>query len=146
VKKEKENGDRVRVWASIPQPMKELLAQRARDERNRESEIIVKAIAAYLTRDVTDESLLIAKMSEIIRVVQNMQTKLDTGQKLDLEFFQYFFMFAPDFPEDEQEKQRVYNKGASRTQSFLAGFRRREKQMPRLLEAIFGLMLEEEGE
>jgi hypothetical protein len=145
MKKEKENGARVRVWASIPQPVKELLAQRARDERNRESEIIAKAITLYLTKDVTDESLLIAKMSEIIRVVQNMQTKLDTGQKLDLEFFQYFFMFAPDFPGDEKEKQRVFNKGASRTQDFLSGFRQREKQMPRLLEAIFGMMLEEEA-
>ena len=146
MKKEKENGARVRVWASIPQPMKELLARRARDERNRESEIIAKAITMYLTKDVTDESLLIAKMSEIIRVVQNMNTKLDTGQKLDLEFFQYFFMFAPDFPGDEKEKQRVFNKGASRTQGFLSGFRQREKQMPRLLEAIFGMMLEEEKE
>ena len=146
MKKEKESGARVRVWASIPQPMKELLARRARDERNRESEIITKAITMYLTKDVTDESLLIAKMSEIIRVVQNMNTKLDTGQKLDLEFFQYFFMFAPDFPGDEKEKQRVFNKGAGRTQSFLSGFRQREKQMPRLLEAIFGMMLEEEKE
>jgi hypothetical protein len=146
MKKEKDNGTRVRVWASIPQPVKDLLAQRARDERNRESEIINKAITLYLTKDVTDESLLIAKMSEIVRVVQNLQTKLDTGQKLDLEFFQYFFMFAPDFPGDEKEKQRVFNKGASRTQSFLAGFRQREKQMPRLLEAIFGMMLEEEKE
>jgi hypothetical protein len=39
----------------------------------------------------------------------------------------------------------VFSKAASRTQSFLAGFRQREKQMPRLLEAIFGMMLEEEG-
>jgi hypothetical protein len=40
----------------------------------------------------------------------------------------------------------MFNKGASRTQNFLAGFRQREKQMPRLLEAIFGMMLEEEKE
>jgi hypothetical protein len=144
--KPKENGTKVRVWASVPQPVKELLSRRARDERNRESEIIAKAITMYLTKDVTDESLLIAKMSEIIRVVQNMDTKLDTGQKLDLEFYQYFFMFSPDFPNDEKEKQRVFNKGAGRTQSFLSGFRQREKQMPRLLEAIFGMMLEEEKE
>jgi hypothetical protein len=146
MKQEKEDKTKVRVWASIPRPVKELLAQRARDERNRESEIIAKAVIMYLTKDVTDESLLIAKMSEIIRVVQNMNTKLDTGQKLDLEFYQYFFMFSPDFPGDEKEKQRVFNKGASRTQSFLSGFRQREKQMPRLLEAIFGMMLEEEKE
>jgi hypothetical protein len=145
MKKTKEQGNKVRVWATIPQPVKELLAQRARDEHNRESEIIAKAITMYLTKDVTDESLLIAKMSEIVRVVQNLQTKLDTGQKLDLEFYQYFFMFAPDFPGDEKEKQRVFSKGASRTQNFLSGFRQREKQMPRLLEAIFGMMLEEES-
>jgi hypothetical protein len=145
MKKENGNGSRVRVWASIPQPVKEMLAQRARDERNRESEVVAKAIMMYLAKDVTDESLLIAKMSEIVRVVQNLQTKLDTGQKLDLEFYQYFFMFAPDFPGDEKEKQQVFGKAASRTQSFLAGFRQREKQMPRLLEAIFGMMLEEEG-
>ncbi|MDR1597264.1 MAG: hypothetical protein LBR99_06125, partial [Treponema sp.] len=76
MKKEKEDKAKVRVWASIPRPVKELLSQRARDEHNRESEIIAKAIAMYLTKDVTDESLLIAKMSEIIRVVQNMDTKL----------------------------------------------------------------------
>jgi hypothetical protein len=55
-------------------------------------------------------------------------------------------MFSPDFPGDEKEKQRVFNKGASRTQNFLSGFRQREKQMPRLLEAVFGMMLEEEKE
>jgi hypothetical protein len=38
----------------------------------------------------------------------------------------------------------VFNKGANRTQRFLSGFRQREKQMPRLLAAIFGMMLEEE--
>jgi hypothetical protein len=65
--------------------------------------------------------------------------------KLDLEFYQYSFMSAPDFPGDEKEKQWVFSKGASRTQNFLSGFRRREKQMPLLLEAIFGMMLEEEG-
>jgi hypothetical protein len=69
-------------------------------------------------------------MPEIIRVVQNMDAKLDTGRKLDLEFYQYFFMFSPGFPGDEKEKQRMFNKGASRTQSFLSGFRQREKQMP----------------
>jgi hypothetical protein len=79
MKKEKEDKTKVRVWASIPRPMKELLAQRARDEHNRESEIITKAVTMYLTKDVADESLLIAKMSEIIRVVGNMDAKLDTG-------------------------------------------------------------------
>jgi hypothetical protein len=145
MKKEKGKENKVRVWASIPRPVKELLSQRAREEHNRESEVITKAVTMYLTRDVTDESLLIAKMSEIVRTVQNMQTKLDTGQKLDLEFYLYFFMFAPDFPGDEKEKRQIFSKAAGRTQSFLAGFRQREKQMPRLLEAIFGMMLEEEG-
>jgi hypothetical protein len=57
----------------LTHPVKEMLAQRARDECNRESEVVAKAIAMYLTRNVTDKSLLIAKMSEIVRVVQNLQ-------------------------------------------------------------------------
>jgi hypothetical protein len=44
-------------------------------------------------------------------------------RKLDLEFYQYFFMSAPDLPGDEKEKHRVFNKGASKTQNFLSGFR-----------------------
>jgi hypothetical protein len=133
------------LYSFLNDMRREAGTEKEKENRNQGQgvEIIVKAIVAYLTRDVTDESLLIAKMSEIIRVVQNMSVKLDAGQKL---VFQYFFLFAPDFPADEQEKQRMYNKGASRTQSFLAGFRQREKQMPRLLEAIFGMMLEEEKE
>ena len=108
------------------------------------SEIITKALTMYLTKDVTDENLLIAKMSEVIRSVQNVSKRLEVGQKLDLEWLQYFFLFSPDLPKDEKERNLVHQRAAKRTGEFLLSFRRRMKMMPQFLESIFGTMLEED--
>jgi hypothetical protein len=135
---------KVRIWAYTTPSMKELLEQRAKEERNSESEIVTKALIMYLTKDVTDESELIAKMSEVIRVVQNLSKRLEVGQKLDLEWLQYFFLYSPELPKDEKERNLVHKRAAKRTGDFLLSFRQRMKMMPRFLESIFGMMLEED--
>jgi hypothetical protein len=135
---------KIRIWAYITPSVKEILAQRARDEHNSESETVTKALTMYLTRDVTDESELVAKMSEIIRQTVKMRTMLEAGQKLDLEWYQYFFMFTPELPANEKERKILLEKAAKRTHDFLANFRRRIKMLPHFLETIFGSMLEED--
>lgn len=135
---------KIRAWAYISPQIKDLLTQRSKDEHNSESEIITKALTMYLTKDVTDESELIAKMTEIIRVIQNLETTLEVGQKLDLEWLQYSLMFTPELPKDEKEQKLVLERAAKRTEQFLLSFRQRVKLMPRFLEGIFGVLLEEE--
>jgi hypothetical protein len=144
MKQETLSTKKIRTWAYISPTIKEILTQRAHDEHNSESEIITKALTMYLTKDVTDESELIAKMSEIIRVVENNTTKIDLGQKLGLEFLQYYIMTAPELPKDEKEAKWLQERAAKRTQKFLLSFRRRLKLMPSLLETILGNMLEED--
>jgi len=144
--KPEENRKKVRIWAYTTSAMKELLEQRAKDEGNSESEIVAKALIMYLTKDITDESELIAKMSEVIRVVENLSKRVEVGQKLDLEWYQYFFAFSPELPKDEKERNLVQERAAKRTGEFLLSFRRRMKLMPQFLESIFGMMLEEEAE
>jgi hypothetical protein len=144
MKKESNETKKVRTWAYINPAIKELLVQRANDERNSESEIITKALTLYLTKDVTDESELIAKMSEIIRVVQNLAARIEVSQKLDLEWYHYSLMFTPELPRDGKEKNIIQERAAKRAGEFLLSFRHRMKMMPQFLESIFGVMLEEE--
>jgi carboxylesterase type B len=141
---ENDRRKKIRSWTYIPPSLKELLTQRAKDEHNSESEIIEKALTMYLTKDVTDESLLIAKMTEIIRQLRYLDRKVDVGQKLQADWYQYFFLFSPELPHDEQERKARLRRAGERTQDFLSSFKRRISRMPALIEAIFGDMLEEE--
>jgi predicted DNA-binding protein (UPF0278 family) len=134
----------IRAWAYISPAIKKLLIQRAADENNSESFIITKALTMYLMKDTTNENELIAKMSEIIRVMQNLSDKIEVGQKLNLEWIQTSFMFTPELSEDKAEQKKVYELAAKRMEKFLSSFRRREKMLPQFLEGIFGGMLEEE--
>jgi hypothetical protein len=138
------HAKKVRVWGYVSPEVEELIAQRAKDEGNAKSDIVAKALAMYLTKDITDESLLIAKMSEIARVIQNLSTRLEAGQKLDLEWYHYNFMFLPELPKDEKEQNLIQRRAAKRAGDFLLAFRRRMKMTPQFLETIFGVMLEED--
>ena len=47
--------------------IRKLLSQRARDEGISSNAVIQKAVSLYLTKDTMDESLLIAKMTDVDR-------------------------------------------------------------------------------
>jgi hypothetical protein len=144
MKNDKGNTKKVRAWGYVSAELEALIIQRAKDENSTKSAIVAKALALYLTKDITDESLLIAKMSETARAVQNLAARLEVSQKLDLEWYHYNFMFMPELPKDGKERQLVQQRAAKRAGDFLLAFRRRVKLMPQFLEAIFGMMLEED--
>jgi hypothetical protein len=144
MKNGKDTAGKKRVWVYAGEELYELLENRARDEHATKADIISKALTMYLTKDITDESLLIAKMSEIIRVVGNLATRLEVSQKLDLEWQHYTLMFTPELPNDETERNLVQERAAKRAGDFLLAFRRRMKMTPKFLETIFGVMLEED--
>jgi hypothetical protein len=151
MKHDKGGGNKVRLWAYVNAELEELVTQRAKDENITKSDMVTKALTLYLTRDITDESLLLAKVGEVARVVQNLSTRLEAGQKLDLEWYHYNLMFTPELPKDEKEQNLIQQRAAKRASEFLLAFRRRVKMMPQFLETIFGVMLEgddtgEEGE
>jgi hypothetical protein len=142
MKRDTSNGKKVRIWAYVSPELEELAVQRAKDEGAAKSDIVTKALTLYLTKDIADESLLIAKIGEVARVVQNLSVRLEAGQKLDLEWYHYNFMFTPELPGDEQERNLIRQRAAKRAGDFLLAFRRRMKMTPQFLETIFGTMLE----
>jgi hypothetical protein len=144
MKNDTNDTKKIRSWAYISPLIKEMLMQRAKDERSSESELITKAVTMYLMKDVTDESELISKMSEVIRVMENLALKIEVGTQLQIEWIQTFFMYTPDLPNDKAGLNKKYEIAAKRTEHFLATFRNRKKMMPQFLEGIFGAMLEEE--
>jgi hypothetical protein len=88
MKKDQSDKKRIKVSARFDPHMKEVLTQRAKDEGPTENAVITKAVTAYLTKDVVEESLLIAKMSEIIRLTLKLTKAVEVKQKLDLDFMQ----------------------------------------------------------
>jgi hypothetical protein len=142
--REKTTLGKKQLLLRTPAPLMDRLAVRAQEEGLSKNELATKALQLYLTKDITDESLFIAKLSELQRIVQILDKKIDTAQKLQIEWFQYFFLFQPDEPQDEGERRRLVQKAAERTEELLANFRRRLPHLPAFLEALLSDYLEEE--
>ena len=123
--------------------MKNLLSQRAKDEGISSNAVIQKAISLYLTKDTMDESLVIAKMTDVQRQIARLKHEIDVKQKLDLEWYQYFFLFAPPIPQEEVGLRM--QKANRDVQAFLQNFKHRAASIKPLIETIFGDMLEEEA-
>ena len=119
------------------------LERRARDEAVSKNEVVNKALTLYLTKDITDESLLIAKMSEMQRLIQLLDRRLDVFQKLELEWFQNCFMWTSAV--NEKELPLLRENAAEKMIGFLADFRAKLPEAPALLEALLGDMLEEKA-
>ena len=94
---EHENEDLLseQIHIRVTKKIKALMNQKAYDEGISVNAIAQKAVALYLTKDTMDESLLIAKMSDIQRQIARIIHEINLKQKLDLEWYQYFFLFAP---------------------------------------------------
>lgn len=123
--------------------MRKLLFQKAKDEGISSNAVIQKALSLYLTKDTMDESLLIAKMTDIQRQIARLKHEFEVKQKLDLEWYQYFFLFAPPIPQEEVALRM--QKANKDVQAFLQNFKHRAASIKPLIETIFGDMLEEEA-
>lgn len=123
--------------------MRKLLFQKAKDEGISSNAVIQKALSLYLTKDTMDESLLIAKMTDVQRQIARLKHEFDVKQKLDLEWYQYFFLFAPPIPQKEVALRM--QKANNDVQAFLQNFKHRAASIKPLIETIFGDMLEEEA-
>jgi hypothetical protein len=128
----------------MPQRINELLRQRALEEKSSESALICKAVTLYLTKDIEDESLLIAKMTELQRQTGFIEKKLDLGQKLEMQWMQFLLCFQNELPSDQKNRLLLLRRANERFNQFLAMFRDRAKSIPSMLESVLADMLEEE--
>jgi uncharacterized protein (DUF1778 family) len=144
MKKNEKREPKNRLWARVPTALMDTLEQQAKADGISRNEVVNKALTLYLTRDISDESLLIAKMSETQRIIQLLDRKIDLAQKLQLEWYQYFFMRQPDMPSDAGEASLLYKKASEKTNAFLSQFRKRLPLLPAFLEALLADMLEEQ--
>jgi hypothetical protein len=131
-----------RLQIYIDPHLRELLAQRSRDENLSESRLAVKALSLYLTKDIEDESLLIAKMTELERQVSFIEKKIDLSQKKDIQWEQFLLTMQPELPEDAAARQLKIKQTSRRYLQFLTSFRERSKALPSMLESILGDMAE----
>lgn len=143
-KENKQNTRDKQFHVRINSSTKDLLEQRAKDEHISQGDVLNKALVMYLTKDIMDESLLIAKMTEILRQVGYIQKRIEIQEKLTLEFYQYFFLFSPTLPSDKNELAALSSKANSDVQQFLFKFKKRVEKIKPLIETIFGDMLEED--
>ena len=141
---EHENEDLLseQIHIRVTKKIKALMNQKAYDEGISVNALAQKAVALYLTKDTMDESLLIAKMSDIQRQIARIIHEINLKQKLDLEWYQYFFLFAPPIPPDEVGVR--LQKANKDVQAFLQNFKHRAASIKPLMETVFGDMLEED--
>jgi hypothetical protein len=126
--------------------LKELLSQRAREEKIHQSQIIIKALILYLTKDINDESLLIAKLTELQRQVEYIEKKVDIGQKKDIQWEQFLLTFQPELPSETASRDLRIKRASQRYLQFLTQFRDRSKALPSMLESVLGDLKEEPKE
>jgi hypothetical protein len=121
------------------------LEERARACGLSKNELINEALALYLTQDLTDESLMIAKETETQRVLGLLEKKLDLFMKLTLDWNQHLLSLLPEAPADARTRAALAKRAAERNDEFLRGFQRRLPRLPALLEALLADFLETEG-
>ncbi len=124
---------------------KKLLSQRAVDEGISMNEVLNKAAVMYLTKDTTETSLLIAKLSDIQNSLGKMRRRDDLREKFELDVYQFLFTVMPEIPEESKAGIAVLERGKQRFGSFLKGFRNRVRLLKPVMETVFGDMLEEEA-
>jgi hypothetical protein len=122
--------------------IKKQIKRYAQDENISENAVIQLSLQKFFTSDVSDESLLIAKMTRLDGVLNKLNNKSDLFHKLLLDFFQYNFLFFPSLPEDTKQLKIKYSAAAKSFRQFMAMFRKRLKAMPSLEETIYGDLLE----
>jgi hypothetical protein len=137
--------EKKRLVLRIPASLMDLLVRRSRDEGISRNELVINILALYFEKDITDESLLIAKLSDLQRSVQLLDRKVDVAQKLQLEWFQHYFLSAPPLPSNDKEAALLFRAAAERTDAFLSNFRRRLPKLPALLESLLADFLEEDA-
>lgn len=124
--------------------IKELISQRAADDGISMNEVLNKAAVMYLTRDTAEESLLIAKLSDIQNSLGKMRRRDDLREKFELDVYQFLFTVMPELPEESRTGIAVLERGKQRFESFLKGFRHRVRVLKPVMETVFGDMLEED--
>ena len=125
--------------------VRELLSQRAVDDGISMNEVMNKAAVMYLTKDKMEESLLIAKLSDIQNLLGRMKRRDDLREKFELDVYQFLFTVMPELPEESRAGVAVLERGKQRFESFLKGFRRRVCALKPVMETVFGDMLEEDA-
>ena len=125
--------------------VRELLSQRAADDGISMNEVMNKAVVMYLTKDTTEESLLIAKLSDIQNSLGRMKRRDDLREKFELDVYQFLFTVSPELPEESKAGIAVLERGKRRFEGFLKGFRHRVSILKPVMETVFGDMLEEDA-
>jgi hypothetical protein len=128
----------------MEESLKDLIEQRARDEHLTGTKLALKAITLYLTKDIEDESLVIAKMTELQRQVGYLEKKIDIAQKKDIQWEQFLLTLQPELPQDPATRDVKIKRASQRYLQFLTQFRDRSKALPSMLESVLGDMRERE--
>jgi hypothetical protein len=123
--------------------LRDLLKQRAFEEGLSQNKLVAKALTLYLTKDIEDESLLIAKMTETQRQIEFLQKKIDLAQKKDVQWEIFLLAFQPELPSDTAARDLKIKRANQRYNQFLTQFRNRSRQIPSMLETVLGDMAEQ---
>jgi predicted transcriptional regulator len=134
-----------RMHVRLSSDLKNQLLEYAHNENIKPSAVMQMAVSLFLSRDIEDESLLIAKMSAIDERLTKFADTADLAYQYIMDFFQYNFLFFPPLPEDTRTLKIRFAGGAMEYKKFLTMFRRRLATMPKLQEAILGDMLTEQA-
>jgi hypothetical protein len=123
--------------------LRELVKQRSFEENLSENKLITKALTLYLTKDIEDESLIIAKLTELQRQSDYLQKKIDISQKKDIQWEIFLLALMPELPGDTAARDIRIKRANQRYAQFLSSFRNRSRQLPQMLESVFGDMQEQ---
>jgi hypothetical protein len=127
---------------SIDKHLGNLLKQRALDENLSANALIAKALTLYLTKDIEDESLVIAKLTEMQNQLEFLQKKTDVSQKKDIQWEIFLLALQPELPSDSEAREIKIKRANQRYLQFLTQFRNRSRRLPSMLESVLGDMRE----
>jgi hypothetical protein len=131
-----------RIGFRINNNLKELLELRSKEEHLSKNKLLEKALTLYLTKDIEDESLVVAKLTQLQRQIEYMEKKIDIGQKKDIQWEQFLLTVQAELPADKTTRDLKIKRATQRYGQFLMQFRNRARTLPTMLESVLADMQE----
>ena len=124
---------------NLPNHICEKIEQIANEGGITNTDAVIEAILFKYNCEVTDEHILLGRMTQIQKKMDYLDKKLETFSSLIYYLIPYFLAVHPDLPKDKQESANQLDKAAQKMTNMVMNFRKYLKsEKISFVQSVFG--------
>ena len=129
----------VRKVYNLPEHVCEKIEEMANESGVTNTDAVINAILFKYNNEVTDEHILLGRMTQIQKKLDYLDKKIETFSSLIYYLIPYFLAVHPDLPRDKQESATQLNKATQKMKNMVINFRKYLKsEKISFVQSVFG--------